>query len=55
MISNQMRILILGSGGREFALCKELLGNTIFCLGENLNPGFKDLSESHYSCKKILP
>ena len=53
MISNQMRILILGSGGREFALCKELLGNTIFCLGENLNPGFKDLSESHYSCKNL--
>ena len=48
-----MRILILGSGGREYALCKALLGNTLFCIGKSLNPGLIDLSTSHYSSKNL--
>ena len=48
-----MRILILGSGGREYALCKALLGNTLFSIGKSLNRKLINLSESYYSSKNL--
>ena len=40
-----MNILILGSGGREHAICKSLLKDnvTLFCISETINPNIKNI------------
>lgn len=42
MIS-KMNILIIGSGGREHAICKALTNCTIYNYGSHVNPGIRDL------------
>ena len=43
-----MNILVLGSGGREYAICQSLVkteNNKIYCLGTNANPGIIEMCQ----------
>ncbi len=44
-----MKILVIGCGGREHAIIKNLVkNNEVYCVGEWLNPGIKILVKTYY-------
>ena len=44
-----MKILVIGCGGREHAIIKNLVNNNeVYCVGEWLNPGIKILVKTYY-------